>query len=222
LKPFPTFGEKIPTFGDKVPDCMVQFREVACTILKNTLQKQGAKVKTPLQKHGQPVYFENPSIVAPGEIAKRRPVAADQKRGVLVDGDTGSIIGPGAAVMYEFEEVDKERFVKLYLAGLKQAVGMSRPGMALFEHIYNQLRDKKEQDTVALASATSGMSSSAFSRGLRELVDREFIFRSPNPGLFWVNIRYMFNGDRLAFVKGYKVKSPSAAAPDPKQRELPL
>jgi hypothetical protein len=42
---------------------------------------------------------------------------------------------------------------------------------------------------------------------LRELLEKEFLFLSPYQGLYFVNIRYMFNGDRLAFVTGYKRKS---------------
>jgi hypothetical protein len=52
-----------------------------------------------------------------------------------------------------------------------------------------------------------------YRRGLRELLEKEFVFRSPNPGLFFVNIRFMFNGDRLAFVKGYKLKKDQPMLP---------
>jgi hypothetical protein len=38
------------------------------------------------------------------------------------------------------------------------------------------------------------------------LLEKEFLFRSPYDGTVFVNIRFMFNGDRLAFVKGYKRK----------------
>ncbi|MGD9786066.1 MAG: hypothetical protein AB7E80_17215 [Hyphomicrobiaceae bacterium] len=42
---------------------------------------------------------------------------------------------------------------------------------------------------------------------MRELLEKEFLFRSPYDGTFFVNIRFMFNGDRLAFVKGYKLRN---------------
>lgn len=45
-----------------------------------------------------------------------------------------------------------------------------------------------------------------YRRRLRELLDKEVIFRSPVEGVFFVNIRCMFNGDRLAFVKAYHLK----------------
>lgn len=164
-------------------------------------------LQRPMPLHQQPVYESNPSIVAPGAIAKTRRIKlGNEKRGMLVDEGTGEILGHGAAVAYEFEEVDKERFVKLYLAGLKNAVGLSKAGMEVFEMVYDQMRDGKDKDTVMLHAKLSTMSQPQFSRGLRELIDRGFLFRHPFPGMFWVNVKFMFNGDRLAFVKGYQLR----------------
>jgi hypothetical protein len=51
---------------------------------------------------------------------------------------------------------------------------------------------------------------------LRELLDKEFLYRSPADETVFINIRYMFNGDRLAFVKAYHLKDsqPSLAFPN--------
>jgi hypothetical protein len=86
----------------------------------------------------------------------------------------------------------------------------------VFELVYNQLRENPGKDTVLLDSLSSGLEERTYQRGLRELFEKEFLFRSTNPGLFFVNIRFMFNGDRLAFVKGYRLKDTR------KQGELPL
>lgn len=158
-------------------------------------------------RHGQPVYAVNPSIPDAGDIGKpRRTRIGTDKKGVVVDNGSGEILGHGGALIYEWEEVDSERFVKLYLAGLRSAVGMSKAGLMVFNLIYNRLRDAKDRDLVALSAMDAQMPQRTYNRGLRELLERGFLFRSPNPGLYWVNIRYMFNGDRLAFVKGYKLK----------------
>jgi hypothetical protein len=109
--------------------------------------------------------------------------------------------------------VDKERFVKLYLAGLKQASGLSKAGLAVFETVYKTVRERPGQDTVPLDSFSSGLHPVTYRRGLRELLEKEFLFRSPNPGLFFVNIRFMFNGDRLAFVKAYRLKKEQPSLP---------
>jgi len=166
------------------------------------------------ERYGVPVYESNPSIPSEIEIkrSKRTQIGTDLK-GLVVDTSSGEILGHGGAIAYEWEEVDKERFVKLYLAGLKQAAGLSKAGLAVFETVYKQVRERPGQDTVPLDSYSSSLHPVTYRRGLRELLEKEFLFRSPNPGLFFVNIRFMFNGDRLAFVKGYKLKKEQPILP---------
>ena len=166
------------------------------------------------ERYGVPVYQSNPSIPSESEIkrSKRAQIGTDM-RGLVVDSGSGEILGHGGAIAYEWEEVDKERFVKLYLAGLKQAAGLSKAGLAVFETVYKQVRERPGQDTVPLDSYSSNLHPVTYRRGLRELLEKEFLFRSPNPGLFFVNIRFMFNGDRLAFVKGYKLKKDQPTLP---------
>lgn len=166
------------------------------------------------EKYGVPVYETNPSIPSETEIkrSKRAQIGTDM-RGLVVDTGSGEILGHGGAIAYVWEEVDKERFVKLYLAGLKQAAGLTKAGLAVFEIVYKQVRERPGQDTVPLDSYSSSLHPVTYRRGLRELLGKEFLFRSPNPGLFFVNIRFMFNGDRLAFVKGYKLKKEQPLLP---------
>lgn len=160
------------------------------------------------EKHGIPVYRTNPSVPDSNEISRAKRVQiGDSHKGFVVDNGTGEILGRGAAYSYEFEEVDKERFVKLYLAGLKQASGLSKAGLAVFEIVYSELRESPGRDQVQLSQDESVLAPATFRRGLRELLEKEFLFRSPYDGTFFVNIRFMFNGDRLAFVKGYKLRN---------------
>lgn len=178
--------------------------------MREVSQKGGAYK----EKRGVPVYQTNPSIPAEHEIRKnKRAQIGSETRGLVVDNGTGEILGQGGAIAYEWEEVDKERFVKLYLAGLKQAAGLSKAGLSVFETVYNQVRENPGKDTVLLSADQSGLAQATYFRGLRELLDKEFLFRSPYDGTFFVNIRFMFNGDRLAFVKGYRIKD-SARQPE--------
>jgi hypothetical protein len=191
-------------------------------VLSVFAQKWEAKMNKDNQKsnqavdarYGVPVYQSNPSIPSESEIkrSKRAQIGTDM-RGLVVDSGSGEILGHGGAIAYEWEEVDKERFVKLYLAGLKQAAGLSKAGLAVFETVYKQVRERPGQDTVPLDSYSSNLHPVTYRRGLRELLEKEFLFRSPNPGLFFVNIRFMFNGDRLAFVKGYKLRKDQPTLP---------
>lgn len=166
------------------------------------------------KKRGVPIYKTNPSIPSTNEIKKnKRTQIGDNQKGLVLDNRSGEILGHGGAMVYEWEEVDKERFVKLYLGGLKKAAGLTKAGLVVFELIYNRLRETPGKDTVLLDYLSSGLEERTYQRGLRELLSKEFLFRSMNPGLFFVNIRFMFNGDRLAFVKGYKLKKEPSILP---------
>lgn len=164
-------------------------------------------------KHGVPVYRSNPSVPDPDDIKKRKTVRfGDDKRGFVVDGGSGEVLAVGGVGFYEFEEVDNTRFVKLFLDGIKQTAGLSKAGLAVFELVYRQVQEHPGTDEICLSVEMvpdiggRKMAKTSYFRGLRELLDREFLFRSPYDGVFFVNIRYMFNGDRLAFVKGYQRK----------------
>jgi len=166
------------------------------------------------EKRGVKIYQTNPSIPSEAEIKRnKRAQIGTEMRGLVVDNGSGEILGHGGAIAYEWEEVDKERFVKLYLAGLKQAAGLTKAGLAVFELVYKKVRENPGKDTVLLDSLSSGLEERTYQRGLRELFEKEFLFRSMNPGLFFVNIRFMFNGDRLAFVKGYKLRQDQPILP---------
>ena len=111
------------------------------------------------------------------------------------------------------------RFVKLFLDGIKQAAGLSKTGIQVFELVYHEMRANPGSDEIKLnqyVAKDHGISDRTYQRGVRELLEKEFLYRSPSDGVFFVNIRFMFNGDRLAFVKSYHLKGAS------RQAELPL
>jgi hypothetical protein len=140
---------------------------------------------------------------------------------MLVDGSTGEVLGRGGMGFWVEEEVDKGRFVKLFLDGIKQASGLSKAGIQVFELVYHQVRDNPGTDQIMLnrfMAQDHGMelSERTYHRGVRELLEKEFLFRSPSDGVFFVNIKFMFNGDRLAFVKSYRLKNTT------NQAELPF
>ncbi len=107
----------------------------------------------------------------------------------------------------------------MFLDGIKQAAGLSKTGIQVFELVYLQMRANPGSDEIKLnqyVAKDHGMSDRTYQRGVRELLEKEFLYRSPSDGVFFVNIRFMFNGDRLAFVKSYHLKGAA------RQQELPL
>jgi hypothetical protein len=135
-----------------------------------------------------------------------------------VDNSSGEIKGIGGMGFWWEEEVDRSRFVKLFLDGIKQAADLSKTGMQVFELVYHQMRANPGSDEIKLNQYLAndhGINARTYQRGVRELLEKEFLYRSPSDGVFFVNIRFMFNGDRLAFVRTYHLKDSG------RQQELP-
>ena len=173
-------------------------------------------------KRGFPVYRTNPSVPSTSGLPTRtrRSNVPGGKGAVIVDNSTGELKGLGGMGFWWEEEVDSTRFVKLFLDGIKQAAGLSKTGIQVFELVYKEMRLNPGSDEIKLNQYVArdyGISDRTYQRGVRELLEKEFLFRSPSDGVFFVNIRFMFNGDRLAFVKSYHLKDSAA-----RQQELPL
>jgi hypothetical protein len=173
-------------------------------------------------KRGFPVYRTNPSVPSTSGLPTRtrRINVPGGKGAVIVDNSTGELKGLGGMGFWWEEEVDSTRFVKLFLDGIKQAAGLSKTGIQVFELVYKEMRLNPGSDEIKLNQYVArdyGISDRTYQRGVRELLEKECLFRSPSDGVFFVNIRFMFNGDRLAFVKSYHLKDSAA-----RQQELPL
>src|SRR5580700_1284158 len=172
-------------------------------------------------KRGFPVYRTNPSVPSPNGLPTRtKRISVPGGRGsVIVDNSTGELKGIGGLGFWWEEEVDSSRFVKLFLDGIKQAAGLSKTGIQVFELVYHEMRANPGNDEIKLnqyVAKDHNISDRTYQRGVRELLEKEFLYRSPSDGVFFVNIRFMFNGDRVAFVKSYHLKDAS------RQHELPL
>lgn len=83
--------------------------------------------------------------------------------------------------------MDASRFVKLFLDGIKQACNLSKSGMQIFELVYHQMREKPGHDKIELSQYFAhdrGLNERTFRRGLRELLEKEFLYRSTSDGVF--------------------------------------
>ena len=188
------------------------------TVDRQTAEGSANQVST---KRGFPVYRHNPSVPQVDGLPTRskRITVPGGKGSVIVDNGTGEIKGIGGMGFWWQEEVDSCRFVKLFLEGIKQAAGLSKTGIQVFEVVYYEMRANPGSDEIKLnpyVAKDHGINERTYQRGVRELLEKEFLYRSPSDGVFFVNIRFMFNGDRLAFVKTYHLKGTG------RQQELPL
>jgi hypothetical protein len=142
---------------------------------------------------------------------------------MLVSKSTGEIESQIAG-FWESEEVDGTKFLKLFVNGVRALAELSNPGARVFELLYVEMQKNVGKDQVYLSftavdSNTTTMSRATFKRGLAELIDKKFIAAMPAVGWYWVNPDFIWNGDRLAFVKEYR-KSGVKKPIDDKTRDL--
>jgi hypothetical protein len=103
-------------------------------------------------KRGLPVYRTNPSVPQAFNLPTRtkRINVPGGKGSVIVDNTTGELKGIGGLGFWFEEEVDTTRFVKLFLDGIKQAAGLSKTGIQVFELVYNEMRANPGRDEIKL------------------------------------------------------------------------
>jgi hypothetical protein len=168
-------------------------------------------IEKPHQKQtrrGVAVYEENPFI--PDVKAKTRRVT--NKRGdMMLVSNEGEIVS-NVAGFWEAEEVDSAKFVKLFVKGVKALKELTGAGTKVFEVLYLRIQDGVGKDQLYMSFAAvdqvlTPMSNPTYDRGMRELIEKGFIAATPMQGIYWLNPSFVWNGDRLAFVKEYRKKS---------------
>ena len=169
------------------------------------------------EKNGIPIYKCNPSIPSMGElqVKQRQTVVARGQDAMIVSGTTGEILGKSMVAFMHAEDVDKTRFVKVFFEGVKRITGLSKSGQTVFELVYAQTQEKPNADHIVLSpydGKQAGMSERTFYRGVRDLLEKEILYASPADGVYFLNIRFMFNGDRLHFITSYYLKESTKAA----------
>ena len=163
------------------------------------------------ERKGIPIYASNPSIPPAGELrARNRQVQiAKGKDALVINGGTGELLGKASAAFMHTEDVDPTKFVKIFLEGVKQIAGLSKAGMSVFEIVYAQTQENSGKDQIVLSAyhgKKAGLSERTYYRGLRDLLEKELLYASPADSVYFLNIRYLFNGNRLHFVRSYHMK----------------
>lgn len=187
------------------------------------LQNKGKK--TQLMRRGHEVYKVNPSLSDPLPVRIRPGKFTKETDAYMVAPGTGEIVTRGAFGFVEEKEIDSEEFVKVYLDGIRKYGELSKPGAQLFEFVYREIsgKDAKDRDMVTLNYMLAldwkpDLPRTTYYRGLNELLEKGFLFRSVAADVYFVNVRFMFNGNRMVLVQSYRRKVSQAST----QGELPL
>jgi hypothetical protein len=178
---------------------------------KGALRMTGLNVRT---RRGVTLYEANPFMA--DVVSKTRRVTNKRGDMMLVNSTTGEIQSQVAG-FWEAEEVDATKFVKLFVRGVKALKELTGAGTKVFEVLYIRVQENIGQDRVFMAfgavdQALTPMSEATYTRGMRELTEKGFIAATPVQGWFWLNPSFVWNGDRLAFVKEYRRAGPKPKA----------
>lgn len=182
-----------------------------------------------IQRRGHVLYETNPSIA---DKLPTRVVQSNQRIGeekfMLVAPGTGEVVGKGAFAFVREKVVDTEEFMKIYMEGLSTHGELTRPGRRMLQYVFQAMSGLKAKDRdtfevnwkmAKIWQPTLGRQT--YFNGMKDLLDKGFIFRSLATDVYFVNVRFMFNGDRIALVQSYRRKA-SNNSPERRQNELPL
>lgn len=108
-------------------------------------------------------------------------------------------------------KVDKTHFLKFYADGVRMFLGLKSAGIKVFMLIYQSIIDSKEfnQEKIELSydllerDVQDNISRATFFRGIKELKEVNFLAPTLFDGIYWINIDYVFKGDRLTLVNQY-------------------
>ena len=155
----------------------------------------------------------NPLIEGTVVSTKEKKVATGMRK-ELVDPVTGEVTAVSS--VHRVKELDEAEFVKVFSEGVKAMYDLSRTGTRVFQAILDEYQKTKMTggfaDTLylpwfneGLNGQDIGMSKRTFNRGLAELINNKFL-APRSPEAYWVNPALFFKGDRVAFVKEYRLK----------------
>jgi len=178
-----------------------------------------------------PKYKHNPSVVKATQNPKigRQRVSKDGTQCLVLPtggseavqpetGELAEIVPAGTpAYLHRIVEKDTEEFVKIFPSFIKAVESLSGPADKVFKLVYAQVLANQDVDIITLYhDDDTPMSKATFERGVTELLEKEVLFKTVYPAQYYINVNYMFNGNRLAIVTEYRRKG------DWEQGRLPI
>lgn len=157
-------------------------------------------------------YSKNPFLS--DEVLKidsgKKVIMAGSTKQVLVNTDTGET--EGITLLHKYKEVDRSQFVKLYVNEIQSLFDLSKTGLKVFGFVVNSMRINTDEIYISinkLMQYCGYRNKTQAYKGLSELIGNKIIAMSQDANLWYVNPNVVFNGDRIAFVKEYRLKDSS-------------
>lgn len=148
-------------------------------------------------------------LVEPQEIKSKRRYVKSGRADDLINPATGEVVG--VAAIHQVEERDDAEFVKVFAAGVAASYELTKTAQRVFQIVLDQYQrtpmSKGFADYVNLfwfgdgiEGRDVGMSEKTFQRGLKELLEKRFIYPKDSAS-YWTNPALFFKGDRVMFIR---------------------
>lgn len=173
-------------------------------VQKNKISTMATKKISGVEK-----YEKNP-FLQDGVLTIKRgksTVIAGSTKKVMVDTETGE--AEGLVLLHKYKEVDKDQFIKLYLGEIKSLFELSKTGLKAFGYVISCMRINDAEIYLSVSKMCifcGWVSTTQAYLGLGELIKNKIIAPSVDPNLWFINPNVIFNGDRIAFIKEYRLK----------------
>ena len=162
------------------------------------------------RKKNVTVYKENP-FWEPTEVKVG-------KKFIRVAG--GTHVSEGGAVEHSgihiVQEVDKEEFVKLYTKNMRAFFDLKPSTQKVLQAVLHQVQQNPNLDAIYLPwfevqdfskRHEFKISKAAFHNSINEMLEKGFMAEAEAPSKYWINPHLFFNGDRMTYIKEYRIKN---------------
>lgn len=124
-------------------------------------------------------------------------------KGNIIDPATGEFVE--GLMSIDEQDYDGEVFTKTFVSAIKDHLDLSGRATALFQQITLELEQDKRLMMLYSRDIMNKLqiSEKTFYLALQELLEEEVIARHDKPNMFYINSKYIYNGDRLVIVKSY-------------------
>jgi hypothetical protein len=113
--------------------------------------------------------------------------------------------------------VDAEHFVKIFVNEIQAIFDLSKSAQKVFGYMLSRVKydDLLHFDIENCLKETGYKSKPPMFSAIGELLEKEFIAKTKNQFVYWINPKLFYKGDRLVVVKEYrKSKQDKIAAPN--------
>ena len=166
------------------------------------------------RKKGVTVYKENP-FWEPTEIKMGKKIIR-VAGGLHISNDGEGIKHSGIHII---EHVDKDEFVKLYTKNIKAFFDVKPSTQKVLQVILSVVQKSPGTDAIYLPffevqdyskKNNLQISKASFHNSLKEMLQKGFLAEAEAPNKYWINPHLFFNGDRMTFIREYRLRDEKA------------